>query len=390
MPLPSCIPPTQLGLEVSSEVQNFSWQQSQSCTSPRSRWNTFLNQVCLSTFLPWLQTEYAPQATVWTDVIAHHSIWEAVNGTAIIMDTKRLILIPDKNLETRELRVPQEWIDIPNWAGDYYLGVQVNPDGEWLRIWGYTTHEQLKIQGSYNSEERVYCLDANQMVEDLNVLWVVRQLYPDEPTQAVIAPLPTLADTQVENLWQRLANPAIANPRLELPFELWGALLQRPDWQQRLSRRALTSTRVNLRSMFGNVFADTWQAVEALFDSQPDFAFSFRQTNDATQASIQRAKEIDLPTKEGNQILVLMLMLTEETDGRLGIRTQLHSREREQHLPTNVRLNLISASGEVVQSVTARQEDNSIQLKRFKCPANTQFSLQVCLDDFCFSEEFTS
>jgi len=24
--------------------------------------------------------------------------------------------------------VPQEWVDIPEWAADYYLAVQVNPD----------------------------------------------------------------------------------------------------------------------------------------------------------------------------------------------------------------------------------------------------------------------
>ncbi|MFN6566031.1 DUF1822 family protein [Dendronalium sp. ChiSLP03b] len=378
----SCVPPTQLWLEVSPEIQDQSWQGSQSCVSLRGRWNAYLNQVCLSTFLPWLQAEYAPEASVRTDVSALLNSWEVVNGTAIHIDTKRLILIPDKTLETREFYVPQEWVDIPNWVGDYYLAVQVNPDGEWMRIWGYTTHEQLKNQGSYDSQERTYCLDANQMVEDLNVLWVVRQLYPDEPTQAALAPLPALSDTQVESLLQRLANPTITNPRLELPFELWGALLQREEWQQRRSPTTLT---VNLRQWFQNIVADSWQTIETLFGAQPDFAFSFREVSESVE-QIRRVKVINL----GTQTVVLMLTLTAEADGRVGIRTQLYPSDRDRHLPANIRLSLISASGQTVQLVEAREADNSIQLKRFKCPLNTKFSLQVELDDLSFTEDFES
>jgi Protein of unknown function (DUF1822) len=303
------------------------------------------------------------------------------------MDTRRLILIPDKNVETRELSVPQEWIDIPNWAGDYYLGVQVSPDGESLRVWGYATHEQLKNQGSYNSAERTYCLDANLMVEDISVLWVVQQLYPTEITQAQIAPLPTLPDTQVENLWRRLINPSIINPRLELPFEIWGALLTRSDWQEHLHQ---APNIVSLRELFEGVLTNTWQTIEALFNQEPNFAFSFRQGIDTEQTSIQKAKLIDLPTKQGNQTLVLMLILTEETDGRLLVRVQLHAKERSQYLPEQAKLELISASGEIIQSIIARNQDNSMQLKRFKCPTNAQFSLQVSLDNFCFTENFAS
>jgi hypothetical protein len=381
----SSYPPTQLWLDVSPAVVDQSWQQSQSFLTSRGRWNAFLNQVCLSTFLPWLQAEYAPLAT------ALPGFWEEVNGTVLLMDTKRLVLIPDKNLETREFYVPQEWVDIPSWAGDYYLAVQVNPDGEWLRIWGYATHEQLKTQGSYDPDQRTYCLDAHQMIEDLNVLWVVRQLNPQEQTQAEIAPLSAITDIQAENLLQRLANPDLANLRLELPFTLWGALLERQEWRQRLlqlRRQDITiapAARIaKLSNWLYNVFTDTWESVETLLGSHPDLAFSFRQTN---EAAVRRVKEINLPSGEA---VVLMLTLTTEADDRVGIRVQLHPLERDSYLPENVRLTLLSAAGEVVQSVQAREQDDSIQLKRFKCALNTQFSLQVMLNDFSWREEFVS
>jgi hypothetical protein len=59
-------------------------------------------------------------------------------------------------------------------------------------------------------------------------------LCPDEVTREAIAPLPALSQTQAENLLQRLGNPAVTTPRLEVPFPLWGALLEHGGWRQRL------------------------------------------------------------------------------------------------------------------------------------------------------------
>lgn len=394
----SCVPPTQLWLDVSPDVQEQSWQQSQSFLTPQARWNAYLNQMSLSTFLPWLQEEYEPEATLWSDDTALPSFWEVVNGTAITVDTKRFVLIPDKTLETREFGVPQEWVDIPEWAGDYYLAVQVDLEGEGMRIWGYTTHEQLKTSGSYDPSDRTYWLDATEMIEDVSVLWVVRQLYPDEPTQVAIAPLPGIPDTQAENLLERLANPAILNPRLELPFELWGALLEREDWRQRLYQQrrgqsvesASNQVRVNLSQWFQNIFEDTWQSLEALFASQPDFAINIRLTSEQSATAVRRAKLINLETQVPSPTLVLLLILEAESDGRMGIRIQLRPTEADAHLPANLRLALLSPAGETVQVVEARDRDNHIQLKRFKCPPGMPFTVQVTFNGVSITEEFVS
>lgn len=207
------------------------WQHQFS--TPSSRWNAYLNRICLNTVLPWLKEEYAPQALAWPNFVALPSFWELVNGTAIVMGTTRLVLIPSETIDL-SLRVPQEWVDIPGWAADYYLAVQVNPDQGWLRIWGYTTHQQLQASGSYEPSDHTYCLEGDGLIQDLNVLWVARQLCPEEPTRAAISPLPALPLMQAENLLQRLGNPAISTPRLAVPFELWGALLQHGGWRQRL------------------------------------------------------------------------------------------------------------------------------------------------------------
>lgn len=205
-------------------------------STPSSRWNGILNSICLNTVLPWLRAEYAPQARVWS-MAALPSFWEIVNGTAIDIGMTRLVLIPSETIDISELRVPQEWVDIPSWAADYYVAVQVNSDEGWVRIWGYTTHQQLKTSGHYDPSDRTYSLDAEDLILDLNVLWVARQLCPQEPTRGVITPLPALPLAQAENLLQRLGDPALSTPRLEVPFELWGALLEHGGWRQRLYER---------------------------------------------------------------------------------------------------------------------------------------------------------
>ena len=68
----------------------------------------------------WIQTEYALQATVWESSPNTPAFWEFVNGTAILLNERRVVLIPSEAIDNRELEVPQEWVDIPSWVADFY------------------------------------------------------------------------------------------------------------------------------------------------------------------------------------------------------------------------------------------------------------------------------
>jgi len=76
--------------------------------------------------------------------------------------------------------VPQEWVDIPKLAADT---VQVNPDSGGSGF-GDTTHLQLKSDGIMILG-RTYCLDEDDLIDDLNILWVARQLCP-QPTKSAL------------------------------------------------------------------------------------------------------------------------------------------------------------------------------------------------------------
>lgn len=227
----------QLHLPTADNTQTQFWQQAESAySSVGSRWQAALNQACLDGLLPWIQSERDSQAQAWSKAASRPSFWEIVNGAAIDLNSSRLVLIPTTAIDFAELRVPQEWIDLPSWAGDYYLSVYVNLDEGEIQVLGYTTHQKLKQQGQYDPIDRSYSYDGDDLIPDLNVLWVARKLCPTEVLRAAIDPVPQLLLEQAENLLIRLGNPQQLRPRLAVPFALWGALMEHSGWRQQLYR----------------------------------------------------------------------------------------------------------------------------------------------------------
>ncbi|BAY15258.1 hypothetical protein NIES21_10730 [Anabaenopsis circularis NIES-21] len=221
-------------VEISETTQDAVWQQSQNFSTPSTQLQAYLNKLCLLTVLPWLEEIWGIIAKPAPNIATLNSFWEVVNGTAITINQTRLVLIPSSAIDINEIRVPQEWVDIPNWAGDYYLAVQVNTEDGWIKVWGYTSHLQLKQQGNYNPGDRTYSLDNEDLIHDLNMLWITRQLCPDTATKTELQPLPNIPLAQANNLLERLGNPALAFPRLAVPFSLWGALLEHGGWRHKL------------------------------------------------------------------------------------------------------------------------------------------------------------
>ncbi|MCC5614013.1 DUF1822 family protein [Nostoc sp. CHAB 5836] len=229
-PAPFTIDSQHLYLEITQfpEVQEQPYSTAGACQ------RGWINQKCLQAFLPWFQEEIAPTARVYPNSAALPSFWEVVNGTAITFDRDRLVLIPTLAMDDDELRVPQEWVDIPEWVADYYIAVQVNPDDGWMKIFGYTTHQILKTKGVYDAGDRTYSLESEDLIPDINVLWVTRQLNQPEALRAEIAPLDPIGKIQAENLLERLGDRDVKFPRLAVPFSLWGALLAHSGWRKKL------------------------------------------------------------------------------------------------------------------------------------------------------------
>ena len=231
-------------VEITPTIQLQLWEQSQGYSTPSSRWRAYINQICLYGFLNWIETEYSLQTSVWCGSNSTPAFWEFVNGTAILVNHRRVILVPSEAIDDGELEVPQEWVDIPGWSGDFYIAVQVSPDGDWIRFWGYATHQDLKNLAQYDSVDRVYCIDGMNLTKDLNAFWMAYKFCRGEEIRSNLSPLPELSTTQAENIHKHLSSSSVRFPRLELPFPHWGALLENEEWRQKLYQQRQQSQQI--------------------------------------------------------------------------------------------------------------------------------------------------
>jgi len=269
--------PKQLWLELSPQAQAQAWQQVHNYSNDVARWRAYVNYLCLHGFVEWLQEEpdlQEEKLSIWPTNDANPSIWEVVNGCAVELGDTRLVLIPSETTDLEQLCVPSEWLDIPSWAADYYLAVQMNLEGDedWMRVRGFTTYQKLK-QGREDKLQRTYSLDSQDLIESLNVLWVGREVCPEE--KPTVAPLPNLGAQQAEQLLTQLSKPTPYSPRLTVPFEQWAALLADEQWRQQLYEQRLRQSRVTAPSQIpvslrqwlegvAEVVESGWQAVETL------------------------------------------------------------------------------------------------------------------------------
>jgi hypothetical protein len=234
----------QLYLEIDPALREQIWQQSQTLATPASRWRAYLNGLALQTLLPWLR-EDSLQVRPMLARSLWPTLWEWGTGVAVDVEssvnnvdaTVRWVLLVSEAIDADELRVPQEWIEIPAWVGDYYVLVQIEPDEGWLKIAGLATHEALKTKGRYDWRDRTYSLPASDLITDVNVISVAQALTPTAITRAAVAPLPELSVAQAQQLINRLSSADLLEPRLAIDFANWSALMAHGGWRQQMAQQ---------------------------------------------------------------------------------------------------------------------------------------------------------
>ncbi|WP_407888852.1 DUF1822 family protein [Scytonema sp. NUACC26] len=394
--------PEQIWIEFSPEEKEKAWLISARhlYSNASARWTAFLNCLCLNTLIEWLQDDpdFQEKLKVWPSHADLPSFWEVVNGTALTLDETRLVVLPSDKSDLPEFRIPQEWVDIPNWTAYYYLPVQLNLTENWLRVWGYATYEQVRAEADYDERDRTYSVNREGLIEDLNVLWVARSLYPNKQPEG--KPLLGLSTQQTEKLLAQLSQYTPYSPRLDVPFEMWAALLASADNRKELYRRRLACSQVNvvgddkvgannLSQWFQQVFDRGWQSVESmLYPKQMILAAQFRSDSGLHKVNVKGAKLIDLGMHLRGQAVVLLVGLNREEDDKVSIRVQVYPAHEETYLPPNLKLALLSASGQSLQDAKSRCQDNYIQLKRFRFRSGAKFTLQVALGDVSIREDF--
>lgn len=439
-------------LRFSQEDIERAWSSEQKYSCDAARWNAFLNRLSLNILIPWLQEESNFKPQLCHELGEFSSIWEVVNGSAINLGKNRLILIPDEDLSTEDFSVPQEWIDIPNWAGDFYLAVQISVDDQWLRVWGYTTHSQIKEEGIYNDFERTYTLKKENTSENLEVIWLAIERNILE--RSLLKNLPNTSNIKLENLIKKLSQPSLYSPRLDLKFEDWAALLENKKYRQQLYQQRLQNSQahpVNLSRWFENIFDASWQAIsEILVGSNLSFALRGEwgsidelieqiyqgKTKEQVRQAAEKLRTINTGNSEGITALIhlirnapdektrwiaaeslwvlepenpaggkvrvrnlemqlkgrsvaLMVAILDKGNQQYGILLRVYPIKERINLPSNLQLIVLDQENNPFLEKQVRSVDNYIELK-FSGDQGDIFKVKITLSDadVAFSEDF--
>ncbi|NEQ50919.1 MAG: DUF1822 family protein [Leptolyngbya sp. SIO3F4] len=356
------------------------WQRSASIADTTVRWRIYLHQLGLSALMSWFQEEFDCHVLPFPHA-APFDIWHIVDGLAVQLGEKRIVIMLSETIDAAELEVPQEWVDLQGWRADYYIATYVDIDDHRLALWGYTTHAQLKTKGTYSVSKRTYSLSDIDLVQDFSAFWVAHQV-EQSPTLSTTL-LPELPTDNVEDLMQRLTDAL--DPRLTLPFSQWGALISNDHWRQQLYQQRQNPKLVSIEDWLEQIFELGWQSLDTLTLQTPTLKF---RTIAGGAAVLTCGKKIFLNTAPDD--LLLMFSVDIETDQRRNIRIQLYP-SSETLLPSDVVLALeLSETGELLKRVQAGTQDNYIQIPPFRCTAGQRLRVHIQLDDSICKEDFIS
>lgn len=376
---PSDLNPDHVWLEMPEQLNSQIQAMHSSSVLVSQQDHTHLNQICEVVLQSYLK-EHLPDAHL---PAIQEDLWNlGVNGIGIESSAMRLVFIPSEAWDLDGLQVPQEWVDIPDLASDYYVAVQVDREDGMVRLWGVTTHKTLKEQGLYNARNRSYHLDRDALTETLNGVWLQRKYFPQTALRGDIAPLHSPRLDALTQAWDILSKPVKAFFRRRIAFTTWASILTNPQWRQHaislLTASPEPSEAVQLNQWLNHQFEQGWQSINQLI--APRLVGAFMDTQ------IKRAKLIDLGVELGGCQVSLMMTIAATEQG-MNLQASVYPTGEELTLPPNLHLRILTEVGEVFKEVTSRSDDEFIRY-RFDAAIGDRLTIQVALGSACISECF--
>jgi Protein of unknown function (DUF1822) len=310
-----------------------------------NQWQLYLNTLAFFSLEKWLQ-ERSPELRITREDYSlgeDRSTQHFYARDRIKVEQFKFCILAAETFFDRVVPIPQVAIDIPEWVAHFYVAIEVLEERQQAIIRGFIRYDKLI---AYQQTERLQ-VDAEHCY-----------LIP-------ISEWETQLDRLLLNL-RFLAPSAIPLPTAEPSIS---KLVQLTQWLE-------------------NILDMGWQTVDTLLGTEA-LALSFRTVLSPNRVlEVKGAKLIDLGLEVSDRALVLLVAITPEADEKIGIRIQVHPSADRQYLPANLELKMLSQTGETVQEVRSRDRDTYVQLRYFKTPIGTHFSICVALGDRSVTEAF--
>ena len=392
-----------LHLPILPSIQEQAWKQSQHHSHTIARHNSYINYLSLYTLIDWFRNEQSlAEPVIYPSAKSLSSIWEVVNGAGIKLGERQIVIIPCEISEFEEFSVPQEWVDIPEWVGDYYLAIQVNLEPEedecWIEVCGFTTHSYLKNLGKYNFHDRTYAITVDNLIQDITVMEITLPL----EMKAEIPELPHLSAVKAEELLQMFANSSIYSPRLrvnDITFEEWAALLVNDSWRQQLYEQRMgklvtssnlvstntTKAAQGISSKIDHIVAWITTTLENFCDLvQPIFEHDSEILipefkNAHLPIAYEGIKEINLVSPRGRQLIKVTKILEVVNDSELiNILIDVSSTDFHTPLPPDLEIRVINKDNQNIYSIITEENDMNVRFP-FSRQFGEPFSIKLMI-----------
>ncbi|MEL7038554.1 MAG: DUF1822 family protein [Cyanobacteria bacterium J06592_8] len=177
-----------------------------------------------------------------------------------------------------------------------------------------------------------------------------------------------------------------------LPINSLQSLDNFPAYLNEIRDSRMVKLTVNLSDWLQNKMREGWQNLEALLESGQRLTLGYRSgktfTPQSSPHSIHGAKLIDLGAGTGDPTVILLIAIAPETETEMGIRVQVHPAFGASYLPENIKLYLLSETGECLREISSRRLDNFIQLPYFRGVPDEQFKIKVVYNNNQVTEHF--
>ncbi len=235
------------------------------------------------------EAELSNEVSLWKEEELS-SMSEFIDGYAIQIGEIRLVIIPSTCIDANEIQVPREWVDIPGWQADYYLGLEIDEDNSYIRAFGWTTHRRLKKQAALDAHFHSYFMNSEDIIDDIAVLLL--SLEDQIQERAAIDKLPSLSPTfNIESIINKKVGVAMS--RLLLPFDKWAAVWANDELRTELYEllkpvNIFALIKGNLESI-GN---KTWEILDGVINPlELSFEGGILSTRDPITQSIRSEKD---------------------------------------------------------------------------------------------------
>jgi Protein of unknown function (DUF1822) len=329
-----------------------------------------LNRLSLYALQSWLKSqadEFDSSIEVFPSAEGLPWIWEITNGTALNIGNTRLVIIPSDFTDTEELIVPQEWIDVPNLVGSYYLAMQVDQANERICLWGYISYDEMKAKklGKYDDIYRNYHIDREDLHSDFELLWMDCEISPAGLPK--LQELPIVGSATVERLIEKIATPGIFSPRLDLKFTELAPILNSTEYLKILyakrNQLELPKTLVRLGDWFNDIFDRVWQPSELVFPFKNMTSMKGVSAN-TIQSKSERVGSKIIDLRPDNQHIALIVHQQKISEGKTEIVVRICPATESIYLPDELTLNILDEDGQIIPKLTKKaQANNWLQLK---------------------------